>query len=214
MSIRSSAVVLAGGRSRRMGRPKAALPFGNTTILTHLISELEVAFDDIVVVGTPRGHQPYDLEALLRPYSTRVRLVRDSTLFAGPAPALISGLRAARYPVAFACSCDLALLRSSVARAMTGMLDGFDAVIPVINGLEQPLCAVYRRACADTLETFLNDGEHRLTTVVQQLRTRRLAESELRQFDPQLHSFLNVNTPEEYALAVKIAALDRTRPRA
>lgn len=209
-----STVILAGGRSRRMGRPKAALPLGSTSFLARLVTELHAASDDLVVVSAPHPEEPYPVEQLLEPFDGRVKLIRDPLPFAGPVPALIAGLRAARHPIVFGCSCDLPLLDHSVARVMTEMLDDFDAVLPVVDGRPQPLCAIYRRTCADRLEEFHDAGEHRLTAVVKRLRTRRIDESELRKLDPDLRSFFNVNTPEEYALAVKMEALDRASRRA
>ncbi len=204
MATSSSAVILAGGRSRRMGRPKATLPFGNATILEHLIEELRAAFDDFVIVSAPRDQEPYSIEDLLKSQEVAITLVRDRTAFAGPVPALISGLHAARHSVAFVCSCDLPLLQHSIAHTLVGMLGEFDAVVPVIDGREQPLCAAYRRSCADIIEKLLNNGEQRLTAIVQQLPIRRVGEAELRLIDSDLRSFSNVNTPEEYARALKL----------
>jgi molybdopterin-guanine dinucleotide biosynthesis protein A len=187
-----------------MGRPKATLPFGTTTILEHLIAELRPAFDDVVIVSAPRHQEPYPIEDLLKSWEIAITLVRDEMAFAGPVPALISGLHAARHSVVFVCSCDLPLLQYSVARMLVGLLGEFDAVVPVIDGREQPLCAAYRRSCADTIEKLLNNGEQRLTAIVQQLHIRRVDEAELRHIDSDLHSFFNVNTPEEYARALKL----------
>lgn len=202
--LAASAIILAGGQSRRMGKPKAALKFGNSTILERLIAELR-GFDDILIIAAPAQSEPFPIEHLLRTAPSSVRLLRDRTAYQGAASALALGLAAARHEVAFACSCDLPLLRAEVVRALCGMLNGYEAVIPHIGGNPQPLCAVYRRSVATVIETELASGERRLTRITAGLRAHRPGEPQLRQIDSDLRSFMNVNTLEDYdqALALK-----------
>jgi molybdopterin-guanine dinucleotide biosynthesis protein A len=201
----NSAVILAGGQSRRMGRPKPALPFGRSTIIARLINELIDEFAELIVVAAPRAHEPYAVEELIGPWRDRVVLIRDEVQFAGPVPALVRGLRAARYPTVFVCSCDLPLLRADVARALCQMLGRYDAAVPVIDGRQQPLCAAYQRSSAGLIEALANAGEGRLIAVTERLNWRRIEQAALRPIDPELHSFLNVNTPADYSRALELA---------
>jgi molybdenum cofactor guanylyltransferase len=201
----ASAMILAGGQSRRMGRPKAALMFGNSTILERLIGELGRDCDDILIMAAPAQSEGFPIESLLRTAPRPVHLLRDQTTYQGAAVALAQGLAAAANDVAFACSCDLPLLRVEIVRALYEMLNGYEAVIPEIGGKPQPLCAVYRRDVAKVIETQLASGERRLTRITAGLRAHRPGELQLRKIDPDLSSFMNVNTPEDYnrALALK-----------
>jgi molybdopterin-guanine dinucleotide biosynthesis protein A len=194
----ASAVILAGGQSRRMGRAKAALPFGKRTILERLIAELGKNFDDLLIIAAPKQTETFAVEDLIRTASAPVRLLRDRTPYQGAASALACGLTAASNEVAFACSCDLPLLRAEVALALCTMLSDYQAVIPGVGGKPQPLCAVYRRQVADVIEMKLASGERRLTQLTQELNARRPREGELRRVDPELYSFVNVNTPQDY----------------
>jgi molybdenum cofactor guanylyltransferase len=211
ITLPASAIILAGGQSRRMGKPKAALMFGNCTILERLITELRRCFDDILVMAAPEHSETFSIEQLLRIAPSSVRLLRDRTAYQGAAVALTRGLGAAAHDAAFACSCDLPLLRGEVARELYAMLNGYDAVIPDVGAIPQPLCAVYRREVAATIETQLQSGERRLTHMTSGLRAYRPGDVQLRQIDPDLRSFINVNTPEDYALAL---ALDQKLERA
>jgi len=204
MMLAVSAIILAGGQSRRMGKPKAALRFGNSTILERLMTELR-GFDDILIIAAPTQSEPFPIEHLLRAAPTAVRLLRDRIAYQGAAVALARGLAAARHEVAFACSCDLPLLRTEVVRVLCGMLNGYEAVIPQIAAKPQPLCAVYRRKVAAVIEMELASGERRLTRITAGLRAHRPSDLELRHIDPELRSFINVNTLEDYnrALAIK-----------
>ena len=196
MTDRFSAIILTGGRSSRMGSSKAELKFGDQTLLEGTISKLRAAFGDLVVVAAPAG--------LPTSVPTDITIIHDEHEYEGPLPALARGLRAIGNDAAFVCSCDLPLLKSEVARALCAMLATYDAVIPQVAGLPQPLHAVYRKQCAPAIDEMLIRGEQRLTKIVDSLSVRIVDENELRPIDPDLHSFVNVNTPEEYASALRL----------
>jgi molybdenum cofactor guanylyltransferase len=204
----ASGIILAGGQSRRMGTPKAALAFGNSTILERIVEELRIAFDDILIMAAPLESEVFPIEHLLQSAAAPVHLLRDRGPFEGAAVALARGLAAVADDIAFVCSCDLPLLRCELALALCEMLDGYDAVIPDIGGQPQPLCAVYRRSAVSVIERQLAAGERRLTHLTAALKAYRPGEAELRQFDPDLRSFLNVNTREAYERAL---AIERSR---
>lgn len=195
----ASAIILAGGRSSRMGQAKATLRFGNLTLIERTISELARAFDDIVVVAAPES-EAIEIPAL----GAATAIVRDDDAYQGPAGALARGLRAARHELAFACSCDLPMLRSEVAAWMLSLADGYDAVIPRVDGRLQPLHAVYRRRCARALDAMIARGEHRVGAIADAVNARVVSEAEYRGADPDALSCFNINTPEDYARAAKL----------
>ncbi|HZP44911.1 MAG TPA: molybdenum cofactor guanylyltransferase [Candidatus Binataceae bacterium] len=201
---RAGAIILAGGQSRRMGQPKATLPFGKTTVLERIVDELADAFDEVIIVAAPAAVEPYSLDAALAKSPSRVVVVRDTLPFPGPLPALIAGLRRSRHEAVFACSCDLPLLRAATARAIVDALGDHDAAVPIVDRQRQPLCAAYARKALGRLETAAAQ-EARLTVIVARLATRWLPETEMRQIEPDLPSFVNINTPADYARALQIA---------
>jgi molybdopterin-guanine dinucleotide biosynthesis protein A len=182
-----------------MGQPKAALDFGGMPLLTRIVIELKWWFDEIVIVAAPQseGQPRIDVPGL--------KIVHDETAFAGPLDALRRGLNALEHGVAFACSCDLPMLNSDVAADLVAMLDDFDAVMPEVGGKLQPLHAVYRKECANSIAALEESGEKRLTANAHAINARKVGEEELRTIDPQLSSFFNVNTPEDYQHALKLA---------
>jgi molybdenum cofactor guanylyltransferase len=197
----AGAIVLVGGQSSRMGRPKAALDFGGMPLLTRIVIELKRRFDEIVIVAAPASAWQPHIEV------AGVKIVHDESAFAGPLDALRRGLDAIEHQVAFACSCDLPLLSSGFAAALVGMLEDFDAVIPEVGGKLQPLHAVYRKQCARKIEMQVAGGEKRLMAIAAAVNARKVDEDEVRKIDPQLLSFFNVNTPEDYRRALEIAGL-------
>ena len=201
----ASAIILAGGRGARMGQAKATLRFGEVTLIERTVFELRRAFDDIVVVAAPES------EAIELPALDAATIVHDENAYQGPVGALARGLRAARHELAFACSCDLPMLRCEVASWLLSLLgERDDAVIPQVGERLQPLHAVYRRRCADALDAMLARGEHRLSALADAVNSgilaRIVSEAEYRGADPGALSCFNINTPEDYARA-KILAI-------
>jgi molybdopterin-guanine dinucleotide biosynthesis protein A len=194
-----SAIVLAGGRSSRMGADKAAMRLGGVTMLERVVAELGRGFDKVVVVaGTPAAEAASALSAGF------VRVIWDCAAFEGPVKALRLGLATAGAEVAFACACDLPFVSAALAAALCAMAAGHDAAIPMVGSRLQVLHAAYRKSCLPVLDAMIAGDERRLQDVVPRLRARIVSEDELRPYDPQLLSFLNVNTPAEYARAMRL----------
>jgi molybdopterin-guanine dinucleotide biosynthesis protein A len=203
-----SAIVLAGGRSARMGRVKSTLRFGGITLIERLVAELRRVAEDIVVVTAP------DAEAIALPRLATAKIVRDEIAYQGPVGALARGLREASHDTAFACSCDLPMLRAEVVSWVVSLLSessAYDAAIAQIGGKLQPLHAAYRRRCAAALDAMVERGERRLSFVGEAANVRLIGESEYRLIDPQGRSCFNINTPEDYARALELAGIPEQR---
>jgi molybdopterin-guanine dinucleotide biosynthesis protein A len=180
-----------------MGRPKAELQFGSTTLLERMVAELRHTFPEIVLVTSPAG-----LAGARR--LGDVRIVPDEREYAGPLRALALGLTAIRNDGAFVCACDSPLLRADLASLLCAMLERYDAVVPEIAGLAQPLHAAYRKRCVAAINSMIARGEERLVQIVEAVSARKVVEEELRAVDPDLLSFTNVNTPEDYERALRL----------
>lgn len=190
MSDLLSGVVLAGGESRRMGRDKALLPVEDTVLLAWVARRLAVVCSPVVIVTRPnlaRGVPGF-------------AVVEDRSPGAGPLAGLHAGLEAVPTEYAAVVSCDLPLLDPGVVAAIAERRRGWDAVVPVVAGRAQPLHAVYRRRVAELAEHLLRQGTRSLRALLEHrdLRVRWLDEADLRPIDPDLSSFTNVNTPEDY----------------
>ena len=187
-----SAIVLAGGKSRRMGRPKAMLPFGGEPLIAQVIRRLAVLFPDIVVVAAPDQELP-ELSATL---------VRDEVAYQGPVGGICYGLRACHSAAGFVTSCDVPFLSLPLVSYLTSRLPDHDVVVPYWEGRFQPLHAVYRRSVLPLLEQQLQRGELRPVFLYDKVRTLKVEEDEIRAVDPDGSSFFNMNTPEDYADAL------------
>ncbi len=190
-----------------MGQAKAILRFGSSTILERLVGGLESVSDEVIVMAAPLSDETFSIDQLFRAKHRELRLLRDETPFAGPVPALISGLQAARNPVVFVCSCDLPLLRTEIAVTLCRIIGNFEVAAPEIGGRLQPLCAAYKKDVAVKIDQLWRAGESRVTAIVERLSQRQVSEADMRAVDPDLRSFLNLNTPEDYQRALALAGL-------
>ncbi|WP_214365247.1 NTP transferase domain-containing protein [Pseudonocardia sp. H11422] len=222
MSIDGAAagIVLAGGRSSRMGAPKAALEWHGSTLLRRTVALLSRTVDGPVVVVRAPGQ---DLPAL----PARVEVVEDPVEGLGPMQGIATGLAAVagRAPIAFVCSTDLPFLHPAfVRRVLRGLADtdigpAVDVVLPVARGFPQPLAAAYRTALAELVAELVADGRLRPAMLFQKCRVARpddaelLADAGLARLDPELDSLVNVNAPEDYDAARRRPAPEITVQR-
>jgi len=181
-------VILAGGRNRRMGRNKALLPVGDRTLVEVIAARLREAGLDplLLVANTPEAYAHLGLP-----------VVPDALPSGHPLVGVYSGVLHADGP-AFVCACDMPLLNPTLIHALAALADGVDAVVPRHDGEYEPLHAVYTPACLDAIRRCIAE-QGRSTGFLTEVRVRVVEEDDLREIDPELRSFVNVNTPEEYA---------------
>ena len=175
LDVRARAIVLAGGRSSRMGTSKALLLFDGEPLIVHVVATLRRLFDDVVVVASPGQDLP----------SMPVTLVRDEVAYQGPVGGMYYGLRAATGELCFVTACDSAFLNPPLISHLVGRSADRDVVVPHWQGRFQPLHAVYRRSVLPLLEGQLARGELRPVYLFEKVRTLRIDEEEIRRFDPE-----------------------------
>jgi molybdopterin-guanine dinucleotide biosynthesis protein A len=180
--VDATLLVLAGGMSRRMGRPKAWLEVGDTKLLHWMVARLSPAFSDVIVSFA----EPEQLEEHV-PY----RLVFDRRLDAGPLAGLEAGLSAAREEVMFAVACDMPYVTLEVAEMAVAAARTSDAAIPRVGDRPEPVCAAYRRSALPTITSALDSGDLKLTNLAE-----RLDVTWLEGLHPEL--FRSLNTPDDY----------------
>jgi molybdopterin-guanine dinucleotide biosynthesis protein A len=193
--------VLAGGRSRRMGQPKEALPFLGTTLLGHTVETLLDCTWPVLVIGRGGDQQ-------LPPLPLEAKLVHDDRPGQGPLAAIAAGMRHVRQQrllgerdAVFVTGCDAPFLTGRAVGWLTDQLGDHQAAVPKVGGVLQPLCAVYRLDCLPAVEALLQAGIDTPRTIAEKVRTRILDEDLLRGFDAELRFLRNVNTRDEYEQA-------------
>jgi molybdopterin-guanine dinucleotide biosynthesis protein A len=190
----ATAVILTGGKSSRMGRPKALLPFDDEPLIAHIVRRLGRVFAETVVVAAPEQELP------LLP----VVLVRDQVAYRGPVSGIYHGLKAATKDVCFVTSCDAPFLNLALISHLLSQIVDWDVVAPFWQERFQPLHAVYRTKVAPLLKDQLERGELRPIFLYDKVRTRKIHEDEIRRLDPEGFSLLNMNSPADYDAALQL----------
>jgi molybdenum cofactor guanylyltransferase len=189
---RVSGVILAGGKSRRMGgSPKALLPFGGRPLIEHIAETLRSVLPNcLVVTNTP------DLYAFLG-----LPMVGDVFPEGGSLGGIYSGLRAAPGDHALCVACDMPFLSAPLVTHLAGRAAEADVVIPDAGGELQTLHAVYGKACLPPMERRLRSGQLRIAGLFDDVRVQRVPADEVARFADPDTAFLNLNTPEDLARA-------------
>ncbi|MDB5310033.1 MAG: mobA [Gemmataceae bacterium] len=218
--MRVGGIVLCGGRSSRMGRPKAWLPFGGELMLQRIVRVVREVTDPVVVVAAPGQDVP--------PLPPAVEITRDEQQGRGPLQGLAAGLAAleGRAAAAYLSSCDVPFLRPDLVRRMISLLTGETAeisaageqgafsprppsiVVPETGGYRHPLAAVYRVDILPEVRKLLAANRLRPVFLFDAVPTRIVGPHELVDVDPDFRSFRNLNSPDDYDRAVS----DLTNP--
>ena len=197
-------VLLAGGKSRRMGADKRFLTVGEQTLLERSCNILSRIFERVCIVIAQDS----------QPLETPVPVLRDLIPSCGSLGGMYTGLHQAATPYVFLSACDMPFIHADLIRYMVDAKAEVDIVLGYWNGRPQPTHAVYSRNCLSVVEALVRSGDLKLQKLLATpaLRVRLITEDEIRKIDPDGRSFLNVNTPSDLERARSLCA-DRREDR-
>ena len=180
-------IILCGGQSSRMGRDKATLSAGTETFLERATRIGRELADDVIVVS--RASQPVP---------AGVRVVHDPVENLGPLAAIAAGLAASHTDLNAVIACDMPLVKTAVIRRLVEAIGDHDVCVAVVDGHASVLCGVYRTRVAPVAKQLLDQGERRVTALVDRVQTKRVDAAALRDIDPHLETFFSCDTPGSY----------------
>lgn len=193
-------VILAGGKSRRMGQNKAFLRLGNETLIGHVIQCMQSITDELLLItNNPDEYAHLNIE-----------MHNDIIQNVGTLGGIHSGLTHASYKTVICVGCDSPFLKPNLLKYLVSMLEDYDAVMPMSNKIGkthktlQTLCAVYSKSCIPIIEEMLNQSELRVHALQNHANVLCPSPETWRLYDPDGISFFNVNTPEDYKKAQTI----------
>jgi molybdopterin-guanine dinucleotide biosynthesis protein A len=186
-----TALILAGGDSRRMGQDKAGLVLDGRTLLEHVTAAMREVFPKVIV-------SVRQLRA-----GVDAPQVCDEVEASGPLAGLIAGLTQVDTPWVFAVACDMPFITPAVVKGLAALRATHRAVVPVVDGHPQPLAAFYAAAALPLMRANLAAGERSLRRLLEKLDVCYVNEKELRAFDPALRSFFDLDTPQDFQAAKK-----------
>lgn len=186
-----TAIILAGGDSRRMGSDKANLLLGGQTLLQRVIATMHGIFP-YVIVSVRQLRPEIDLPQ-----------VCDECSNAGPLAGLASGLGHITTPWAFVVACDMPFVEPAMIGLLAKRRSTYQAVVPVVQGHPQPLAAFYAGSCLDAMRESLSKHDKSLRGVLQMLDVCYVDQAGLLEADPRLRSFFDLDTPQDVENALQ-----------
>ena len=189
MTLPCTGVILSGGLAKRFdGREKALLHIGRDRIIDKIYSIFKDLFDDIILVtNTPLQFTEWDLNIVTDLFDIRSSLT-----------GIHAGLFYASHPYVFFSACDAPFLKKEVVETvLDGIDDRIDIVMPETAAGREPLCAAYSRRCLNIAEQHLRQQKLKIQLAFRKCRIKTISEKKLRQKDPDLISFFNINTPQD-----------------
>lgn len=189
--MKTSVAILAGGRSRRMGRDKALLPLGGATVIERVATAASPLSDEQFIVADESA--PYAFLGL--------PVVQDLRKSSGPLGGLQTALHHTKQPNVCLLACDLPFLTTEFLRYLGTRLGGHQAVIPRSHSRPQPLCAFYSASCLTPVESALAKNDLRMDAFHDSVAVKYVEQRDWEAYDPHGTLFANMNYPEEYQRA-------------
>jgi molybdenum cofactor guanylyltransferase len=180
-------VILCGGKSSRYGKNKAFVRFEGIPLIERVATVMDAVFERLLLVtNTPEEYAYLGID-----------MVGDLIRGIGPLGGIYTGLKTITGDGGFFVACDMPYLCEPLVRRMAELLEGYDAVVPKVDWMVEPLHALYGKGSIAVIEEIIHSGRYQIVEILSRIRTRYVEEAILRGFDPELRFFVNVNRPED-----------------
>ena len=198
--MKAAAIILSGGKSSRMGTNKALLKINEKTNIERIADTLKLSFNDIILVT----NHPEDYQFL------GLKMVSDYYSDKGPLAGVHAGLLSSNYDMNFIVACDMPFVSGELAEVLVNKCGDYDAVIPVIKGVQHPLFSVFKKGVSDKVAESIEAGRLRMKHLLDTLNVLYVTEGDLQECGSMdlERVFFNMNHPNEYEDAKKWAEAD------
>jgi len=193
-----TSIILAGGKSSRLGQNKALQVIEGKSLIQWVVDCLTILSTEIII-ATAHG------EAIPCSSTVRIKTIADIYPGKGPLVGIYSGLIASSSSRAIVVSCDTPFLSASLLEYMTQICSTFDIVVPRIKNEVEPLCAVYSKNCLAPIQELLERDERQIRRLFDMVEVKYVEEHEINRFDPRHLSFFNINSQTDLDRARKLA---------
>lgn len=186
--LQAAGVVLAGGKSSRMGTDKAMLMLDGRTLLERSVDKLKQSFSEIIIVDN--GKVKYNLPG--------VREISDIYHDCGPIGGIHASLSNAKHDRVFVAACDLPFWGKGLAELLVKSCRGYDAAVPCIGCYFEPLLAVYSKSCLEIIEANLKEKNYKVSELYKSLKVNFIKRDQLDKVCRAEDAFYNINTYDEF----------------
>ncbi|RKZ01815.1 MAG: molybdenum cofactor guanylyltransferase [Candidatus Hydrothermota bacterium] len=190
-------VILAGGKSTRVGKDKALLRFGGNLLIELIFLNIKDLFERVVIVANPVNITRLNSLFYNQIKSRKVQVITDILPEKGPLGGIYSGLKASESDKVFVLACDMPFTNQKLIRYIVSQSEGYDVVVPHTYRGFEPLHAVYSKSALKVIEEHLRHNKLKVSSIFGKLKVRFIEECEIRKFDPNLMFLNNLNTKHE-----------------
>jgi molybdopterin-guanine dinucleotide biosynthesis protein A len=185
-----SAVILAGGKSTRMGINKCTVLFHGKPLIYWPISLLKEVVDEVIISVSMNN----DASALKNYFKEDVSIINDEQSDFGPLMGILSSFRGAQGEFVALAPCDSPLIQVGLYERLFELARGNEGAVPMVNGFWEPLHGVYKReSMISAINKVIKNGKARPIDTYEFLNIQKLTQDEIMTFDPSLASFVNIN---------------------
>ncbi len=179
----NTAVVMAGGKGKRIGGKKHTLKISGRSMISHITGSLEELFDRIIISGNIGNTAAY-------------KQIEDEIPGRGPLGGIYSCLKHTQDKNVFFAACDMPLLNKEIIEVILNSPEKHDAYVPVISGNYEPLCAVYSHSCLPVLEEIV-EANCPIRKLLDAVDTYYIKEKKFKKIEGYREMFFNVNTKKQ-----------------
>jgi molybdopterin-guanine dinucleotide biosynthesis protein A len=179
--------ILLGGKSSRYGSNKALVKVAGVRLVDRVARVMQSIFNRVVLLTNTPEEYAY----------LQMTMVEDLVRGLGPVGGIYTGLMTMTDGAGFFVACDMPFLSEGLIRHMVEVREDFDAVVPRMGWMLEPLHALYSKQCLPLIEEAVRKDEHQIIKCFAAMRVRYVDEEELRLWDPELRSFFNINKPQD-----------------
>jgi molybdopterin-guanine dinucleotide biosynthesis protein A len=192
----TSVAILAGGQSRRMGQEKAFLTIGGRPVIQRVLWSIADLSDDLLIVtNAPDMYRHLGQ-----------RMVSDVYPGKGALGGIYTAIHAARHSHCLVVACDMPFLNTDLLSHLMTLSPDFDVVIPLIRDFPETMHAIYGKTCLEPIERRLSADQLKIISFFDDVRVHYVPREEVARYDPAFHSFLNMNTPDDWQKLQRLAA--------
>lgn len=182
-----AAIILAGGKSIRMGENKAFIEVDGVPIISRIYSLFKELFEEVIIVTNQKD--------LFKNLDSRIYtdLVPDKGALGG----LYTGIFFSNFQYSFCVACDMPFIKKALVQYLIKNTKDEDVIVPRTSDGLQPLHAIYSKNCLEPIRKIIEQGKYKIIDFYRLVRVRIVEENDFLLLDPFRESFINVNTPEE-----------------
>ena len=202
INLNTNCIILAGGKSLRLGHDKVLETIGNRNLLQQVISRINSLCRDIIIVTSRERTMPQSIS------HPGVRIVTDTFPGKGPLGGIYTGLTTSNSVYNLVVACDMPFLNQALLQHMMQLADDFDVVVPRVENTVEPLHAIYSKSCLAPIEDMIKQGNLVINQLLNLVRVRYVDAEEIDRFDPEHLSLFNINTKADLDRARELVRRD------